>query len=517
MKTKTEQANEEITALLKARNPLLWVATPEEGRVERAIVEAAAAAKYETVVWDCWTGLSDSSGKPIDPELVDPADLLRRIRDQKERRVYVLRDLHRWLAGPVECRALRTLARLLKSTPRNEARAIVVLTPSTEVPDDLDGDVVRVDYPLPERTEIGRLLDDTLSALPDDVRAGAAPNGTREAAIDAALGLTAEGVAGCFAKSLVMTRTIDPALVAGEKKRVINAVPGLEWFDPDPRGLESIGGLDLLKSWCMQRREGFSQRARAFGLPAPKGVMLVGPPGTGKSLTAKCVATAWQVPLLRLDMGALKDKFLGESEGNIRRALSVAETCSPCVLWLDEIEKALAGGAGGGSVDGGVAADALGVVLNWMQERSGSVFVVATANDVSALPPELLRKGRFDDLFFVDLPTVQEREAIVAVTVAKHGREPGSVDVVKVAKACDGFSGAEIAALVPDALFVAFSDGERPITTDDLLAAAGNVVPLSKTAADRITTLRQWAKGRTRPASTPEGEGSAEGPRALDL
>lgn len=517
MKTKTQQANEDIAALLRARNAFLWVTTPEEMRVERAIAEAAASASYEVLMWDCATGLTDTAGKVVDRN-PDPSAILQRVRDQRKRCVYVLRDMHRWLADPMIVRGIRSLARALQAAPREEARAMIVLTPSNEIPPDLEADAVVLDYPLPERREVGEILNDVITSLPPDVAKNAAPNGVREQAIDAALGLTAEGVARCYARSLVTQRKIDPALVAGEKKRVINAVPGVEWFDPDPRGLDGVAGLDRLKPWLAQRREGFSQAARDFGLPAPKGVLLVGVPGCGKSLTAKCVATAWQVPLLRLDLGALKSKWIGESEQNIRKALAVAETVSPCVLWLDEIEKALAGAGGGDQGDSGVAADALGSILSWMQDRKGSVFVVATANDVSNLPPELLRKGRFDDLFWVDLPTTAERASIVEVTLRKHQRDPETIDCMAVARSTDGFSGAEIAALIPDALFVAFSDGKRPITTADLTNAASQVVPLAKTAADRIEKLREWAKGRARPASTPESDGGADNAgRRLDL
>lgn len=515
--TKTQQANQDISALLRARNSLLWVTTPEEVRVERAIVEAAGSADYETVTWDCDLGLCAADGKAIDRSIQDPGSILDFIRDHRERRVYVLRDFHSFLGNPLILRALRNRERLLKSVPRTEARAMIVLTPSSEIPPDLEGDAVVLDYPLPERREVAAILDDVVSALPADVAKDAAPNGVKEKAIDAALGLTTEGVSRCFARSLVTERRIDPVLVANEKKRVINAVPGVEWFDPDPRGLAGVAGLDLLKPWLEQRREGFSQRAREFGLPAPKGVLLVGVPGCGKSLTAKCVATAWQMPLLRLDLGSTQSKWIGESQANIRKALSVAETVSPCVVWLDELEKALAGATGGAAGDSGVAADALGTILSWMQDRSGNVFVVATANDVTNLPPELLRKGRFDDLFWVDLPTHGEREAIAAVTLRKHRRDPEQIDCTKVANATDGFSGAEIAALVPDALFAAFSDGEREITTADLVSAAKDVVPLSKTAADKIERLREWAKGRARPASTPEVQGEQTGARALDL
>jgi SpoVK/Ycf46/Vps4 family AAA+-type ATPase len=278
----------------------------------------------------------------------------------------------------------------------------------------------------------------------------------------------------------------------------------LEWFDPLPGGLSSVGGLDALKTWLTSRSSAYSPQARAYGLPAPKGVLLVGVPGCGKSMTAKAVATAWNAPLLRLDLGALKSKFVGESEANLRRAFRVIESVGRCVVWVDEIEKALQG-ATSGSADGGVSADALGALLSWMQDRTSEAFVIATANNVESLPPELLRKGRFDELFFVDLPNVIERAAVVQAALRSHGRGEAAIDAAAVANVCDRFTGAEIASLVPEALFVAFGDGGREITTADLIEAARNIVPLAETAPEKIERVRNWAKGRARPATSMAG------------
>lgn len=512
--TKNQQTASDISALLRARTSLLWVVTREEARVEAMLFEAAASAKYEVRTWDCAQGLVDVTGAPVGPgqQLADPNALLAYVRDTKTTRaVYVLRDMHKWL-DPVVLRALRNLARSLQGAPRNEARSLVILTPSAEVPPELTGHAVVVDWPLPERVEIASILDDVLRALPPEL-AGAALNGDRDAAIDAAVGLSGEEAASCFAKSLVTSRRIDPAVVSSEKRRVIAREKVLTWFEPEAGGLAAIGGLEELKLRLELLEQMFTQRARDFGCPAPRGYLLVGVPGCGKSLTAKAVAAAWRLPLLRLDLGALRSKYVGESEGNIRKALATAEAVSPCVLWVDEIEKALAG-ATGEQGDGGVAKDALGAVLNWMQERAGAVFVVATANDVSALPAELLR--RFDKLFMVDLPTTEERMRIVEVAVRKHRRDPNAIDVFAVAEATRGFTGAEIAGLVPEALYAAFAEGERAITTDDLLAAAKQVVPLSQTAAEKVEALRAWAKGRATPASTPERTNTNSG-RALDI
>lgn len=510
------KAAADVAALLRARNPLLWIVTREEARVERLLIESASVARYEPRFWDCATGISTFDGKPVDGgvDKTDPGVVLGAIRDDRKRHLWVLRDIPRFFNDPFILRALRSLARNLPLAPRDEARAVIVLSPSNEVPPELAGHAIVIEWPLPDRQEIGEILDASIEGLPDELQKSAAPNGTREQAIDAAVGLTAEEAQSCYAKSLVSTKKIDPQAVAQEKKRVIAREKVLEWFDPLPGGLDAVGGLENLKGWLVARKSAFSAKARAYGLPAPKGTLLVGVPGCGKSLTAKAIATAWQMPLLKLDLGALKGKYVGESEGNIRKALKVAETVAPCVLWLDEIEKALAG-ATQGAADGGVSADALGVVLSWMQERAGNVFVVATSNDVSALPPELLRKGRFDELFFVDLPNDSEREQILSVALKSHGRGeiPGQHDV---ARSCFGFTGAEIAAIVPDALFESFADGERELTSEDLLAAVKRTVPLSKTAAEKIASLRQWADGRARPASRQQEEKQSKA-RALEV
>lgn len=520
--TAGQKAAADLSALLRARNAILWIVSNEEGRAERGIMEACQSAGYLPRFWDCAAGVTGMTGERIEAAN-DPGQALTFIRDTTERAVYVMRDLaDRWLDDPTIKRALRNLAKSLPVAPRDQARSIVILSARNEVPAELRGDVTVLEWPLPDRAEIAAVLDARIEALPEkdgegrSVRAAAAPNGTRDAAIDAAVGLTEREAAACYARSLVTTRRIDPAAVAGEKKRVISREKVIEWFEPLPGGLDAVGGYENLKAWLRARKSAFSARARAYGLPAPKGALLVGVPGCGKSLTAKGVATAYGMPLLRLDLGALKGKYVGESEGNLRRALKTAETVAPCVVWIDEIEKSLAG-ATQGAADGGVSADALGTILSWMQDRQGSVFVVATANDVSGLPPELLRKGRFDEMFFVDLPTLEERTGVIAAALRQHGRDASTIDLAAVAAATADFTGAEIAALVPEAMFAAFADGERAITTADLLTVARGTVPLAKTASEKIARLREWAKGRAKSASAAETTRATAKVAALDL
>jgi hypothetical protein len=510
-KTKSLAVADDIAALLRARNPLLWVVTREEGRVERYLFQAAGAAGYVPRTWDVAQGAVDMAGRAESRGSTDPGEMLDTITDMArsggERTCWIMRDLAPWLTGTIGIatnRKLCNLARMRPSMPRDSAQAVIVLTASSDVPPELAGHVTVVDWPLPDRAEIAACLDRAIEVLPEDMKASAAPNGRRDAAIDAAVGLTEDEAASCYGKSLVQYRAIDPAAVAREKKRVIAREKVLEWFDPLPGGLESVGGLEIAKTWLASRAAAFTPAARAYGLPAPKGAFFVGVSGCGKSMLAKAVSTAWQCPLLRADLGALKSKFVGESEANLRRMFATVEAVGRCVLWFDEVEKSFPSGAAG-SADGGVSADALGAVLNWMQERRGEAFIIATANDVESLPPEFLRKGRFDELWFVDVPNDSERSAVLMSALKAHGRDasvfqaPGEIERVRDATA--GFTGAEIAAIVPDALYVAYADGARQITADDLVSAARCVVPLTKTAAEKIERLRTWARGRARPAS----------------
>jgi ATPase family associated with various cellular activities (AAA) len=503
------RVNADIVALLRARNTLIQVVSKEEERFESSLVDVAKAAEMSILFWDCVDGIT-TFDRTVVEDAPNPVAALAYIEKTKKPCVFVMRDIQKW-GDPQTQRKLRSVARALKSAGPNESRAIILLSPSAEVTPELSGHAVVVEYPLPDRVEVGAILDAAIESLPAKYRAGAAPNGTREAAIDAAMGLSQEEIESCFARSLVTSSPprIDPSLVGVEKKKVISR-QGLQVHDPDPRGLDAIGGLDQLKAWTQERKLAFSAAARAYGLDAPKGCVLVGPPGTGKSLAAKCFATAFGLPLFRADLGAQKSKFVGESEQNIRKLIAVAEAAAPCVLWIDEIDKVLKG-ASGDQGDGGVGADQLGVILNWMQETKAAVFVVATANDVRGLPPELLRRGRFDQVFFVDLPTQSERVEILNVTLRAKGRDVASIDGLEVARETEGWTGSEIAAVVPDAMLLAFADGGRPITTADLLAATKGVVPLSKLAGDRLAELRKWAEGRARRASSPETTTAGKG------
>jgi AAA+ superfamily predicted ATPase len=523
----TKSTASDIAALLRARNPLLWVVTPEEARVERHLIEAANAAKYDVRLWDVAQGFTLIDGETYNEDAKDPGaalsfinDAARRTRKQDYlRTVWIMRDLAPFLSGQIGIttnRAMRNLARLLPDIPRDNAQAIIVLTPSSDIPPELQGHATVIDWPLPDRAEIALILDANIKALPDDMQANAAPNGERDKAIDAAVGLSGEQASACYAKSLVQTKRIDPAVIASEKKRIVSRDKVLSWLDPLSGGLDSVGGLESYKQWLLQRVSAYSPAARAYGIKPLKGVLLVGVPGCGKSMVAKATATVFQSPLVGMDINAGKSKFVGDSEASIRRAYETIKALGKSVVLIDEIEKSLQG-ATSGSSDGGVSADALGSMLSWLQEKTDESFVMATANNIASLPPELLRKGRFDEIFFVDLPHAIEREAILASALRSVDRDPASIDLAAVASVTEDFTGSEIASLVPDALFVSFADNQRALTTDDILAAAKTVVPLARTASEKIDALRKWAQGNARPASLLPVVSEIKRARKLDI
>jgi ATP-dependent 26S proteasome regulatory subunit len=408
---------------------------------------------------------------------------------------------------------LRNLAQFLPGVEPKRAQAIIVMSPDGNIPAELQNDVALIEWPMPDRYEIASILEMTLRN--NGVEAS---EDERQKAIEAAIGLSGTEVENCFSNSLVRYKRIDPVAVANEKKSAIAKTGALEWHDPIPAGLDAIGGLDALKTWLMQRAVAWSPAARAYGLPAPKGVILVGISGCGKTLTAKAVATAWQCPLVRFDPNAARSKYVGESEQMFRRALKIVEALGLCVLWIDEGEKAFAGASQGAS-DGGVSSDALGTLLTWLQEKTSPTFVFITCNDVRGLPPELLRKGRFDELFFVDLPTLEERCAIVRAALRANKRADDCVDCDAIAKATDACTGAEIASLIPEAMYIAYPDGAREITTQDVLTVAdrGRDSRLSETAKDKIQNLRDWAKGKARNASAVAVDPIAAAIRKLDI
>lgn len=508
MKTKVP----DIATMLAARHTLLWVYTREELRTERALIDIVSSRRSAPVLyfWDCVNGITDVKGAPAfstSKDSADPSKLWPRILDVKEgdNIVWILRDPHPWMSSPGSVRQVKNLKRRL-----DDARArvsVICLSCSRDIPADLKDTITFLEWPLPSRSDVDAILRDTITAtieaspkvaarlrpILDDPR-------LREAAVDAAMGLTSQEVSDCFARSLTKTGTVDAQMVRNDKASVINASGLLEWYEPNPKGLDAIGGLGVYKDWLVERRSAFSPEARAFGIRAPRGVLVAGVPGTGKSLSAKCVPTAWGMPLIRLDLGALKSKYVGDSEANIRRALATVEAVSPCVLWCDEVEKSI--GSGGSEADGGVTSDQLGALLTWLEERTGSVFAIFTANQAWLLPPELMR--RFDEVFVTDLPSAKGRSEIACVALRDVGRDPKDFDIDAIAEATDRCTGAEVTRAVTDALFRAYVDGQRTLRTDDILNAARSVTRVADVSPDKIEALRTWAKTRGRPADRPD-------------
>ncbi len=364
----------------------------------------------------------------------------------------------------------------------------------------MEREITVIEFKLPGKEELSVVLDGVLES------AGIKTLGTpiREAALDAASGLTTIEAENAFALSVVETKGIDSAVIAREKAQAVKKSGILELVETR-ESLDSIGGLDVLKTWLVKRKDAFGQKAIDYGLPTPKGLLIVGIPGSGKSLTAKATAKVFAVPLLKLDAGKIYAGIVGQSESNLRLVIQTAEAIAPCVLWMDEIEKGMAGSKSSGTTDGGTSARVFGSFISWLQDKTASVFVVATANDVSQLPPEILRKGRWDELFFVDLPNQSEREAIWTIQIAKYKRDPKAFDIVQLSKATQGLTGSEIEAVFIDSLFQGFAVDQEP--TDLAIAQALiDFVPLSKTMAEQIVGLRSWAKGRARFATSPPAE-----------
>lgn len=411
-----------------------------------------------------------------------------------------MRDLRPMLGDPEISRALRDLLDRIQAS----GRRTTVIVPGThpELPAALADRLVHLRLGLPTRAEYREMVQAVCTSLNFSRAAHVGLAAIDyEAVVDALRGLTLNEARQALARAALENGRLDlddlPRLV-DLKARALQS-DGLLEYHPPGDNPATLGGFERLHAWLRRARVGFSEQARALNLPAPKGVLLTGVQGCGKSLAAKAIARSWGMPLLRLDAGRLYDKYVGESERNLRRALEVASSLAPAVLWIDEIEKAVATGSGG-SNDGGVSQRLLGTLLTWMSERDDGVFLVATANDVFRLPPELLRKGRFDELFFVDLPGPAEREQILAIHLRLRRQDPAAVDLAAVAAATDGFSGAELEQVVVGALLDSLHRGE-PAGTQAFLAESAATVALSTTRAEDIARLRETARGRFVPVA----------------
>ena len=487
--------NDEFELLLLARYPLIYVPTREEERVEMAIAQSAKRQGNRGVyIWDFVEGYQ---GNPTDAGFGrrNPLQALELVEKLPATvpAVFILRDYHRFLEDVAIARKLRNLARLLKSQPKN----IVLISPQLTIPDDLSESLTVLEFPLPNLVEIQAEIEKLLSSTGQS----SDPKLVDEL-VRCCQGLSMERIRRVLAKGIVTHGSLqadDLELILEEKRQTIRQTQILDFY-PATERISDIGGLDNLKDWLLRRGGAFSERARQYGLPHPRGLLLVVIQGTGKSLSAKAIAHHWHLPLLRLDVGRLFAGLVGESESRTRQMIQLAEALAPCVLWIDEIDKAFSGFDGRG--DAGTSSRVFGTFITWLAEKRSPVFVVATANNIQTLPPEMLRRGRFDEIFFVGLPSQEERRAIFAVHLSRlrpHNLQ--SYDLDRLAYETPDFSGAEIEQMLIEAMHLGFSQN-RDFTNQDILEAASQLIPLARTAQDQIQMLQDWAAtGKVRMAS----------------
>ena len=496
----------EIETLIRARYPILYLITHEEMRAQRVLLEIAARRQKKVFEWTCSAGIlpagaSIQSQRGRNPATKEPLAALDLVIDQVEPAIFLFKDFHPFLtrSNYAVIRRLKDIALHLK----NSRKTIVLISPVMEIPAELDKEITVINLPLPGKEDLGMVLDEAIEELRDSPPARFELDGEgRERLLQAAQGLTLEEAENVFAKIMVKNHRLSADQVNevfAEKQQIIRKSGLLEYYAA-AEDFTSVGGLGVLKEWVNKRAVAFTAEAHAFGLPAPRGVLLLGVQGCGKSLCAKAVSRLWQLPLLRFDMGRMFGSLVGSSEENVRRAIAVAESIAPAVLWVDEIDKAFTGSQSSGATDGGTTARVFGTFLTWLSEKRAPVFVVATANDVSQLPPELLRKGRLDELFYVDLPLEEERTEIFGIHLAKRNQNPAEFDIPALVAASRELSGAEIEEAIISALYDAFY-AKQELTTAHVFTALSQTVPLARTMAEQVTEQRNWAIGRARNAS----------------
>jgi SpoVK/Ycf46/Vps4 family AAA+-type ATPase len=546
-------ALERLKILINSSTPIVVMETVEEMRAVRLVRAACSSMNLATFEWSIASGLvrcgSDvgefvpepgrlsasghgASGTGLDANDTgaqaiynsrEPAQALSNLEAMSLEAAFVLKDFHRHMDDPVVVRRLRDVGQKFSAN----RRTVIITAPSITIPPELGSLVEFLELPLPDQRRLRQIIDEmmvrvgktrTLRRTLDAPGLDAMANNLR--------GLTEEEAERAASQAIVtrygvMPETVTDVLEA--KKELLRHSGMLEFIDAS-ENLASVGGLDNLKAWLSQRRGTWEDSAREFGLEPPRGAIILGVQGCGKSMCARAIAGEWKLPLVKFDTAAIFDKYIGETEKRIRRVFRVAEGLAPCVFWIDELEKVFAGsGPDSASVDAGVSSRILAAFLSWMQDRKAPVFVAATCNNVRCLPPELIRKGRFDELFFVDLPNQSERKQIFAIHLTRRKRNPAEFDLDRVAAAARGYSGAEIDAAVQTALYAAFSQAQivvprgsarsgktlpgRDLTTQNLLDALAQTVPLSTTRSEEIQALRAWARLRAVPASVADAKG----------
>lgn len=479
----------------RASYPAIAISTVDEARACKDVIAAARKAGKEVISWSATEGLV-VVGEKETKQIANTEDLAAACAERRDETVFIMRDPHTWPfeRDPVLLRGFRDF---IVAAP-TQGSSVVILANNYVPHPTIEKLVVVLEHELPTAADLTTIAEEV--AKTNEIPGAK----VTEDLLRALSGLTAMEAENALALSAVKTRGFSPDVIYEEKTLAVRRTGLLSIVAPDPAGLDAIGGLGALKGWIGRRRSIWSEKAKAYGLANPKGVMIVGVPGTGKSLAARVFGTALGVPTVRLDMGSMFNSLIGESERRIRDALRLAEAVAPCVLWIDEVDKGLAGAGGTGNGDSGVGKKVFGTLLTWMQEHKRPVFVVMTANSVEALPPELLRKGRLDEIFTVDLPTPAEREEIFAIHLAKRKRKVAEFDLAALAKGTPDFTGSEIEAVVEDGMTRSF-DADRALATADLLAAAGDTVPLAVTAKEQVERVRAWGETRGKRASATAG------------
>lgn len=516
-----------LKILINSSTPIVVMETVEELRALSLVHNACSDLSLALFEWTIADGLVRSGSSAATPHLsqsrsqlasasdaaasprtamyntLDPVQALANLETMTLEAVFVLKDFHRHMDNPVVVRRLRDVGQKFSAN----RRTLILTAPAIEMPPELASLVEFLDLPLPDKDRLREIIRETYTRLAGTHTLKLHLDATGVDAMAANLrGLTEEAAERAISQTIVGRLALSPDCITDvleAKKALLKRSEMLEFVDSTDT-MSSVGGLDNLKRWLEQRRRAWDDGATKFGLDPPKGVIILGTQGCGKSLCARAVAGEWKLPLVKFDTAAVYDKFIGETEKRIQKVFQVAEGLAPCVLWIDELEKVFAGsGPDSASADAGVSSRLLASFLSWMQDRKPAVFVAATCNNVTVLPPELIRKGRFDELFFVDLPSAAERKQIFAIQLTKRKRNPDDYDLNRVAEAAKGFSGAEIESAVQTALYAAFAR-KQELSNDDLLTALSSTVPLSVTRAEEIAELRTWAKDRAVWASLPE-------------
>jgi len=493
-----QDARKELALLVNSHYPIIYLETWEEGRATEILAQVAQDMLLPFYVWTITAGMSRAGGAPI-YNTGQPIQVLAEINGMEADGLFLLKDFHKHLEDPVIVRKLRDLAQRF----RRARRSMVISAPVVNIPIELEKDVTRFALGLPDDAELGQLVLTSVRELEEKYRIrNQLPQEQMPEVVRSLSGLTREEAQRVLAQSVLENGRFDNGTVSSiraAKGKLIKAQGVLEFLNWDS-GLDSIGGLERLKAWLAKRRGALTPEAARYGLEPPRGILVMGVQGCGKSLCAKAVAREWNMQLLKFDCSNLFDKFVGESEKNLRKSLRVAEAVAPAVLWIDEIEKMFPRSSLTAEADGGVSMRIFGSFLTWLQEKKAPVFVVATSNDIASLPPELLRKGRFDEIFFIDLPRPEERKAIFGIHLARRKRDPVKFDLARLAAATERFSGAEIEQAIKSALYSAFSL-KTELSTELILKEVESTRPLSQTMKEKVDGLREWARDRAVPAN----------------